>query len=215
MLRSDDQPAPSIGPLTASDLPRAAAVLARAFRDNALNTAVVRSNDPNRRLRSNLHGMRALLPLARTHGYVISATLDGRVSGVLVAVPPGAFPLPSPPLVSRLRCLLGQGPMVAQRWSEVFELLETQHPQGPHWYLGTIGVDPSLQGRGVGEALLSNWLGEVEASGQPAYLETDTERNVSFYERVGFEVEGEMRILEVRVWRMQRLARGMLANSQY
>jgi hypothetical protein len=197
--------------MTDLELTPAIEVLARAFRDSALNWAVVRSDDSNERLVSNRHGMRALLPVAQQHGEALVATVDGVVAGGLVAPPPGRLPLPPPPPLSRLRCLMGQGWQVARRWSHVYEALEALHPKEPHRYLGTLGVDPPLHGRGVGGALLSAWLAGVDPQRMPAYLETDSERSVGFYETAGFEVEGEVAIFGVRVWRMRRAARGSTA----
>jgi ribosomal protein S18 acetylase RimI-like enzyme len=202
--RRDDQPAASIAPLDETELTQAIEVLARAFRDNALNRAVIRSDDANDRLLSNRHGMRALLPVARRYGDALVAIVDGVVAGSLVAPPPGRLPLPPPPPLCRLRCLMGQGWRVARRWSQVYEALEALHPTEPHRYLGTLGVDPPLQGRGVGGALLANWLATVDQQGLPVYLETDSERSVRFYESAGFAPEGEAAILGVRVWRLRR-----------
>jgi ribosomal protein S18 acetylase RimI-like enzyme len=204
----DDQSAASIAPLTGSELAQTIDVLARAFRDNALNRAVIRSDDANNRLLSNRHGMQALLPVARRYGEALIAMVDGVVAGGLVAPPPGRLPLPPPSLLSRLRCLTGQGWRVARRWSQVYEALEALHPKEPHRYLGTLGVDPPLQGRGVGRALLSKWLAGVDQDGVPAYLETDSERSVRFYESAGFALAGETAILGVRVWRMRRAPHG-------
>jgi len=179
-------------------------VLARAFCSNPLNRAVVRSDDSGRCFRSNRHSMRTLLPMARLHGEVLVASLDGEVAGGLVASPPGRFPLPPPPLVGGLRCLIRQGWQVARRWEVVFEALQALHPIEPHWYLGTLGVIASARRRGVGGALLTRWLAEVDRDGMPAYLETDNEENIRFYERAGFSLEGETSILGVRAWRMTR-----------
>ncbi len=197
----------AVGPLAERDLDGAVDALANAFRDNALNRAVIRSDDPVRRVRSNAHGMRALLPVARRHGIVLAARVgDERVAGVLIATPPYGYPLPPPPLWPRLRCVLGPGWGVAQRWIEVFHALEALYPMEPMWYLGTLGVAPARQGCGVGRALLSRWLEQVDAEGEEAYLETDLPENVPFYEGSGFAVEGETSVLGVEVWRMRRAA---------
>ena len=58
----------------------------------------------------------------------------------------------------------------------------------------------------MGAALLDAWLEEVDLGGYPAYLETDSESNIAFYQRAGFQVEDEPRILTVPVWCMQRAA---------
>jgi ribosomal protein S18 acetylase RimI-like enzyme len=205
----NDLNAASIAPLADSQLRQTVDALARAFCSNPLNRAVVRSDDPNRCFRSNRHSMRTLLPMARLHGQVLVATLAGReVVGGLVAVPPGRFPLPPPPLVGGLRCLIRQRWQVARRWKAVFEAFEALHPVEPHWYLGTLGVVASARRRGMGAALLSRWLAGVDRDGVPAYLETDSEWNIRFYERAGFSLEGETSVLGVRVWRMKRTPPG-------
>jgi GNAT superfamily N-acetyltransferase len=178
-------------------------VLARAFRDNPLTLAIVGS-DPARRLRSNLYGMGALLPVARRHGLVLAASRSARVVGALVAAPPYAYPFPPPALWIRLRLLLRQGWRVSARWRRTFAHLNDLHLRQPHWYLGTVGVDPPAQNGGVGRALLREFLARADADGLPAYLETDRGENVAFYRRSGFEVSGCTDILGVRVRCMLR-----------
>jgi ribosomal protein S18 acetylase RimI-like enzyme len=152
--------------------------------------------------------MRAHLPQAERHGLLLSARAGERLVGVLSSTPPGAYPLPAPSAAARLRCLLGQGLLVANRWARVYELLRDHHPADRHWYLGTLGVEPELWGRGIGTELLSTWLQMVDSDGTPAYLETDTAGNIRFYQRAGFEVVDEIRILGVRIWTMSRPASG-------
>jgi GNAT superfamily N-acetyltransferase len=95
---------------------------------------------------------------------------------------------------------------VTHRWARVYELLHQHHPVDRHWYLGTLGVEPELWGRGIGTELLSTWLQTVDAEGSAAYLETDAPGNLRFYQRVGFEVSEEIRALGVRIWTMRRPA---------
>jgi ribosomal protein S18 acetylase RimI-like enzyme len=70
--------------------------------------------------------------------------------------------------------------------------IERRHPQEPHWYLAVLGTDPAHQGEGVGSALVRHVLDDPANAGEPAYLETETEANVPFYERHGFRVVGEL-----------------------
>jgi ribosomal protein S18 acetylase RimI-like enzyme len=188
------------------DVEREAAVqlLARAFRDNPLNIAVIGEGDPARRTRVNAHGLRSLLPVAHAHRRVRALRVHGEPAAVLIAVAPGEHPLPPPSLAARLRCLVGQGLRVGRRWAEVFDALASLHPPEPHWYLGSLGVDPRQQRRGIGRALLADWLAEVDREPSCAYLETDRPENVGFYQRAGFLAVGETRIFGVRVWRMRR-----------
>ncbi len=74
----------------------------------------------------------------------------------------------------------------------VFGQMAAMHPQEPHWYLPFIGVDPAMQGRGEGSALLRETLALVDADGMPAYLESTNIRNVPLYERFGFRIVGEI-----------------------
>ncbi len=90
---------------------------------------------------------------------------------------------PAPAFGAQLRTLFVQGLQVAARWRTVFEALQQRHPFEPHWYLGLLGADPPLQGRGLGSALLEAWLPTVDGDALPAYLETDREENLRFYGR--------------------------------
>jgi ribosomal protein S18 acetylase RimI-like enzyme len=77
-------------------------------------------------------------------------------------------------------------------------------PLNQHWHLGPVGVLPSHQGKGIGTKLLSRFCQEVDACLSSAYLETDTDKNVRFYERFGFEVVKETEIFDVKnryMWR--------------
>jgi len=178
-------------------------LLARAFRDNPLNRAVI-GPDANTRLRSNIHGMRAHLPPAEDHGVLRTARCGSDLAGMLISAPPFAWPFPAPAWGPRLRCLAGQGMGVARRWAAVSEALREHHALGPHWYLATLGVEPEQWGLGVGSALLADWLAQVDADQGRAYLETDAPRNQPFYERAGFRTTGEIQVFGTTVWLMER-----------
>lgn len=56
----------------------------------------------------------------------------------------------------------------------------------------------------MGSALLGRWLDDVDADAGPAWLETSRAENVRLYERFGFAVREELRLLGVPVWLMAR-----------
>ena len=56
-------------------------------------------------------------------------------------------------------------------------------------------------------------VGEAARDRVPAYLETDSERNIRFYEREGFSVRDEISVLGVRVWLMERAPADLRANN--
>jgi ribosomal protein S18 acetylase RimI-like enzyme len=106
---------------------------------------------------------------------------------------------------------LAQEAVFDQDKEKVFAFLEQQgaaHPHEPHWYLPMIGVDPARQGLGLGGALLSHSLKEVDREGLPAYLEATSERSRDLYARYGFEVVGTIQYADsppmFPMWRKAR-----------
>jgi len=196
-----------VEPLQPSVQEAAVGILARAFRDNPLDRAVIGAG-ADLRLRSIVHGMRASLELAAGRGRALLGTRSGSPAGVLLALPPGSFPLPARGLLAHLRAILGQGLRVSARWGRVYRTLEAVHPVEPHWYLSLLGVDPSHRNRRVGSGLLRFWLEVVDREALPSYLETDREENVGFYEREGFAVQSELKIFETPIWCMRRAPLG-------
>jgi GNAT superfamily N-acetyltransferase len=69
--------------------------------------------------------------------------------------------------------------------------MDEAHPRFPHWYLPWLGVDPALQGQGLGGELIKHCLRIVDRDHLPTYLETPNPRTIPFYERYGFELTGE------------------------
>ena len=48
---------------------------------------------------------------------------------------------------------------------------EGKPPEEPHWYLMIIGTDPSVRGKGFGQALMHSRLDRCDDEHAPAYLE--------------------------------------------
>ena len=71
--------------------------------------------------------------------------------------------------------------------------MDDAHPRFPHWYLAWLGVDGAVQGRGFGGELMKHCLNIVDEDHLPVYLDSPNPKNISFYERHGFEVMGEAR----------------------
>lgn len=76
----------------------------------------------------------------------------------------------------------------------VFEQMSAFHPVEPHWYLPLIGVDPASQGKGLGGALMRHALDRCDRDGLPAYLESSNPRNITLYQRFGFESLGVIQV---------------------
>jgi GNAT superfamily N-acetyltransferase len=84
------------------------------------------------------------------------------------------------------------GEDIKEDMKEIFEKMGKFHPNEQHWYLPMIGVDPAHQGAGTGSALMTEALKAVDRDGLIAYLESSNPKNISLYQRHGFEVIGEI-----------------------
>lgn len=76
----------------------------------------------------------------------------------------------------------------------VTSLMEEHHPQQTCAYLFFVGVEPAMQGRGHGSALMAPVLRHCDAQRTPAYLEATTTRNRDLYVRHGFQVVTELTV---------------------
>jgi len=96
-------------------------------------------------------------------------------------------------------------PEVLEDLSAFADLVREHHPVVEHWYLPCTGVDPSVQGKGLGSRLLQHALATCDAHELPAYLEASTVRNRMLYERFGFKEIGVIQVgSSPRVWAMMR-----------
>jgi GNAT superfamily N-acetyltransferase len=189
---------------------RAAAVevLVQAFADDIVYRWIFR--DRGDRLRSLRHHIDAIVHYSLVRGEVYTTP---ELSGVACWVPPRddardlwAF--------FRSGCGLLWSTLVLEPGARRRMMTMISHDHrvacqvmhGPYWYLTLLGVEPSLQGRGIGGALLQPRLRACDRAGLPCYLETETPSNVRFYERHGFAVAHEGRIPDggPPMWAMRR-----------
>jgi len=105
---------------------------------------------------------------------------------------------------------LATGVRGAWRYARYDHEVHPFHPREAHFYLWVLGVEPALQGRGVGSALLRAFCARADAARALAYLETDRHESVLLYQRHGFEVAQEVTIPalgDLRAWMMRRAPR--------
>jgi GNAT superfamily N-acetyltransferase len=133
--------------------------------------------------------------------------------GAAIWLPPGAFPRD---VGRKLRALpavltiLARAPGSFGRFARLGSELEAMFPADPAWYLEILGVAPEAQGTGIGSRLVRDGLARADSDGMPAYLETAQAGNVRFYERFGFRVERQVRVLDdgPPFWMMRRAPGG-------
>ncbi|MFI6519062.1 GNAT family N-acetyltransferase [Spirillospora sp. NPDC050679] len=177
--------APAARPITGADVPAAVDTLARAFADHPFTRHVIAARDHQDRVRRFQE--LCLTRVGMAHGRVWVA---GEGRAVAAWTTPDQDPSPAlAELESLLTDLAGDR---AAAFAAAEQALAPHRPQEPVWFLNTVGVAPEAQGRGLGAAVLLPGVQEAARAGHPALLETSSDRNVRFYQRLGFEVTAEV-----------------------
>lgn len=92
----------------------------------------------------------------------------------------------------------------AERLAEWTRQWGKHDPLTEHTHLGPIGVIKKYQGMGIGSLMMNNFCEYLDKNKKFAYMETDRVENISFYKKFGFEVTGEVEVLNVPTWLMAR-----------
>jgi ribosomal protein S18 acetylase RimI-like enzyme len=134
------------------------------------------------------------------------AVIGGNVVATAAAAPPGAcFVELMPPEAHRVLTGPEGEPGSPDRLARVMHELWSHHSQERHWHVGPVGVEPGLQGLGVGSKVMRLLCDAMDADGEIAFLETEKPENVVFYRRLGFEVVSESQLGdELHTWFMRR-----------
>ncbi|QMU19653.1 GNAT family N-acetyltransferase [Gordonia rubripertincta] len=177
---------PLIRPATPADVDAAADTLGQAFADYPFTRHTVDSRDHGHRVRSLQRLFLAEIGMRCGRVWV-----SDDLATVAVWITPSSTGLDEAfgNIAPRVVELYGDRADIAARADEATAGLR---PAEPVWHLATVGVAPHAQGRGLGRAVLEPGLEGSRTEGCPAYLETSSPANVSFYERLGFEVTGKV-----------------------
>jgi ribosomal protein S18 acetylase RimI-like enzyme len=179
-----------------------AAMLARAFANNPLHLAAF---GPQAVVRRNEIFFRVALSILQ--GRRTIATDGARVVGFAHAVAAPACHVPLRLRMSLLPAMLrGFGVGGTLRVSSWLSAWARHNPADAHWHVGPIGVDPDVQGRGIGRTLMTDLCAAMDADAAPGFLETDKPENVAFYRGFGFEVVREVPVIGVMTYFMTRRA---------
>lgn len=184
---------PQARPARKADIAELSATLARAFHDDPVMAWML--PDTDRRI---AHLRRMFVAMTRhhhlAHGGVEVAYQGPGISAATLWDPPNHWQetrraeLAMTPAFLRVfgfRTAMARG---------VQELMRRIHPEEPHWYLATIGSDPTVRGKGFGQVLMRSRLDRCDAEHCPAYLESSKPENVPYYQRFGFTVTREVRL---------------------
>lgn len=181
-----------VGPLPATLLPAAGEVFAGSHAEYPPFRHLF--PDPAVRSRVLRRFFTATVRDALQFGAVDAALADGRLLGVAVWLPPGAFPWSARRKLRATPMMLAVARAAPRAFPGFMRLganTERLHPGDRHWDLETMGVAPAAQGMGVGSRLVAPGLARADAQGMACYLTTARRENVGFYRRFGFQVEAE------------------------
>src|SRR5215218_10556846 len=171
--------------LGAAEMGEAIGVIVRGMEDNPLMVAAL-GQDPairHRRLLRLFGAMAAADVPGRDRDMLAARGPEGSILSVCGMMPPGRC---QPGLGRQLRllpALLALGPGSAGRTMKWLGSWSKHDPDERHWHLGPVTVDTHLQRRGIGSKLMLAFCARMDAAGGVAYLETDKEINIRFYER--------------------------------
>ncbi len=193
-----------VGDTRPDEIEDAVEVAARAMCTSPMAYAVL-GPDQGRRYRHTRRFFGRLYKLA-VHQRPLVARLDGRIvasTNDLVDQACRARPID---LLRSLPVLALVGPRSALRTARWLNDWEHRDPDRPHAHFGPFGVEPALQGRGIGSLVLREYARRLDDAGEHSYLETEKPENVALYQRFGFEVIEESEFMGVPNWFMWREA---------
>ncbi len=203
---TDRGPSFEIGPIGRGEMWATARVLARAFLDDPIASAIGPRRQAHRRVASPLSFMGVLIASHRHGGTIrLARGRGGAVLGASVSFEPGAWPIPEGAAAYELGWLLLAGPAPVRRGLDFDRRIRAAHVDHPHSYLWFLAVDPAAQSRGVGRALLAELHAESAELEVPTYLETGKMENVAYYGSNGYEVIGDLKLATGEpMWLMER-----------
>ena len=172
-----------------SDIQESAHVLSVAMLDNPLHVAVFKGKGEKERMEIEKMFCELLIELP---GIVFLAKEKQNIIGVMRMKSCQGRNVAGVPNDARDENDIGRRKSV---WHEEWG---RHDPLEQHWHLGPIGVLPTHQGSGVGSILMERFCKEVDDCMAKAYLETDLDKNVRFYEKFGFKVVRESEIFDVK-----------------
>jgi ribosomal protein S18 acetylase RimI-like enzyme len=193
-----------VGATRPHEIPDAVAVVARAMSTSPMPRAVI-GPDPDRCHRHLTRFFTRLYGVAREQRSLV-ARLDGRVIASTNDLVAGSCRFKARERLRALPDLVRTPPTIVSRMLRWLAEWERRDPDRPHSHYGPFGVEPSLQGQGVGSLVMAEYTRRLDANGEHAYLETDKPENVALYGRFGFEVVEEAEVLGVANWFMWREA---------
>lgn len=176
-----------VRPFEKNDTDRVVSAMAGAFADDALYRYFIPEDEARERFLRKFMAFR--LRYGLKYGTVLVA---GGGAGAAIFLAPGHQMGPKDLLLygglsAMLPCTKAQRERI-MGFNDFADAIAAPAAERPCWHLSPICVEPSSQGKGLGKALVAYGLAQIQAVSQPCYLETQSEKNVAFYQACGFRV---------------------------
>jgi len=175
--------------LTKKHIKPAAEVVARAFHDYPSSKYIF--PDASKRFTQQKYVFQSALCYGILYGETFATSPN--LEGIAVWLPPNnVYETPW----KMMRCmnlplLFNVSLNTAKRSMPFMLYLNDSHKRiapFPHWYLQLLAVDPKHQGKGFGNLLVKTMIKRIDQKKFPIYVDTNTKKNVSFYQNHGFKV---------------------------
>ncbi|MDO9535332.1 MAG: GNAT family N-acetyltransferase [Bacillota bacterium] len=194
--------------LTKEDIPKAVACLKDAFKDDPLWAEVFKHEPDRDKALSGFFTTPLLYGMKFGKVYATSSEIEG----VAVWVP-GKHANMS--VWGMLRCgALSYGMKMGKESMSNLSIVSKQlgpdrnrlMKNKPYKYLTIIGVCSLVQGKGLGSKIMDTIKEECTREGLHLYLETESEENLSFYEKHGFTLLQKIvfKKINMPMWQMMR-----------
>lgn len=191
----------TIRPAHSGDVDAALAVLGDAFAQDPLMLFLFKESPAGPR--AGAVGFFSILLRARialnAPAYILLQ--DGKVLGAAMGYDTSRPEWP-PELAEEMQAFETDTPGFSARVAAYADLCDAYEPGNSHYYLGVIGVHPTLQGKGAGKALLEAFSmpSRADPLSNGVYLDTTNPGSLQFYYSQGFELLGEGRLDDTPVW---------------
>lgn len=184
-----------------SDVADIVDVLSEAFRDYPVMRFILGGDASPARLRSLIHFFVTARSL-RSEPLLGVVENDRLVAAATVSFPSNVVS-PRPLAIARDAVWKELGAGARDRYEACGRVWRSFTAPEPHIHLNMIGVRPSAQGHGYARRLLEHVhrISRETSGSEGVTLTTEDQRNVTFYERVGYEITGHARVApELETW---------------
>ncbi len=171
-----------------NDIQQSAKVLSISMLNNPNHIGIFLGNDEDERLKIEKMFFELF---SNQPGVVYLAKENGKIIGVMRMKSCIGRVIDEPDIVEDENDIDWRKSVWFKEWAK-------HDPVEQHWHLGPIGVLPTHQGLGVGSILMDRFCKEVDSCKATAYLETDLDENVHFYQKFGFKVISESEVFGVK-----------------